>query len=179
MANTTTQGVRPKAIKAGILIRLLASAYDLTILFGLLFLAFAIWTLIDPAMSNTPKALQYLLSCGIAFAYFVGFWSKAGLTTGMRPWKLQVAMVETGDLPTLTAASIRFVALALTWAALVVTFFQLNAYVYTGNINRPVFAVASIMPAVSMIMMLLTPQRQALHDILSGTSVFRVKKEAV
>jgi len=176
MEKTTTQAVRPKAIKAGIMIRLLASAYDLTILFGLLFMAFAIWTLIDPNMSNTPKILQYLLSCGIAFAYFVGFWSKAGLTTGMRPWKLQVAMVETGDLPNLAAASIRFVALGLTWAALVVTFFQLNLYLATGHINRPVFAVASIMPALSMLMMLLTPQRQALHDILSGTSVFRVKK---
>jgi len=177
MANTTTQAVRPKAIKAGILIRLLASAYDLTILFGLLFMAFAIWTMIDPNMSShTPKVLQYTLSCGIAFAYFVGFWSKAGLTTGMRPWKLQVAMVETGDLPNLAAASIRFVALALTWAALIVTFFQLNLYLSTGHINRVVFAVASIMPALSMLMMLLTPQRQALHDILSGTSVFRVKK---
>jgi len=177
MANTTTQAVRPKASKAGILIRLLASAYDLTILFGLLFLAFAIWTLIDPNMSHTPKILQYILSCGIAFAYFVGFWSKAGLTTGMRPWKLQVAMVETGDLPNLTAASIRFFALALTWAALVVTFFQLTLYLSTGHINRPVFAVASIMPALSMVLMLLTPERQALHDILSGTSVFRVKKD--
>jgi len=177
MANATTQAVRPKAVKAGILIRFLASAYDLTILFGLLFLAFAIWTLIDSDMSKTAKSLQYLLSCGIAFAYFVGFWSKAGLTTGMRPWKLQVAMVETGDLPTLPAASIRFVALALTWAALVVTFFQLTLYLSTGHINRPVFAVASIMPALSMVMMLLTPERQALHDILSGTSVFRVKKD--
>ncbi|MDQ6994825.1 MAG: RDD family protein [Mariprofundaceae bacterium] len=173
---TTTEAVRPKGIKAGIIIRLLASAYDLTILFGLLFMAFALWTLLDSNMSNTPKPLQYLLSCGIAFAYFVGFWSKAGFTTGMRPWKLQVAMLDTGDLPSLASASIRFVALGITWAALVVTFFQLNLYVATGHINRPVFAIASIIPALSMLMMILTPQRQALHDILSGTSVFRVKK---
>jgi len=174
MANTT-QAVRPKGIKASFWIRILASGYDLTILFGLLFIAFGILTALDPDMSHTPKWLQYVLSCSIAFAYFVGFWSKAGCTTGMRPWKLRVAMVDTGDHPNMMAASIRFAALGITWFALIVTFFQLNLYLATGHIDRLVFAIASILPAFSMLMMILTPQRQALHDILSGCSVFRIK----
>ncbi|MDQ6955569.1 MAG: RDD family protein [Mariprofundaceae bacterium] len=174
MANTTQQ-IRPKAIKAGIMIRFLASGYDLTILFGLLFIPFAILTSFDPSMQSIPKWLQYLLSCSIAFAYFVGFWNKAGMTTGMRPWRLHVAMLDTGDHPSIAAAGIRFVALALTWIALGATFFQMNVYIATGQIDRPIFAIASLMPALSMLIMILTPQRQALHDILSGTSVFRTE----
>ncbi|MDQ6955311.1 MAG: RDD family protein [Mariprofundaceae bacterium] len=176
MANTTTQAVRPKAKPAGIVFRFLASGYDLTILFGLLFIAFGLLTLVDPSMQSIPKWLQYLLSCSIAFAYFVGFWHKAGTTTGMRPWKLQVAMVDTGDHPSFAAASIRFAALCLTWIALGETFFLMNLYIATGQIDRTIFAVASVMPALSLLIMILTPQRQALHDVLSGTSVFRVAK---
>jgi len=185
MANTAQQ-VRPKAIKAGIFIRFLASGYDLTILFGLLFIAFGLLTLVDSILQgipfadstiqSIPKWLKYLLSCSIAFAYFVGFWSKAGMTTGMRPWRLHVAMIDTGDHPDIAAAGIRFVALALTWIALGATFFQMNVYLATGQIDRPIFAIASLMPALSMLIMILTPQRQALHDILSGTSVFRTEK---
>jgi len=175
MANTAQQ-VRPKAIKAGILIRFLASGYDLTILFGLLFIAFGLLTLIDPTMQSIPKWLQYLLFFSVAFAYFVGFWSKAGMTTGMRPWRLHVAMLDTGNRPNIAAAGIRFTALSLTWIALGATFFQMNVYIATGQIDRPIFAIASLMPALSMLIMILTPQRQALHDILSGTSVFRAEK---
>ncbi len=174
MANTT-QAVRPKGTKASFWIRVLASGYDLTILFGLMFMVFGILTALDPGMSHTPKWLQYILSCSIAFAYFVGFWSKAGCTTGMRPWKLRVAMVDTGNHPNMMAAAIRFITLGITWFALVVTFFQLNLYLSTGHIDRLVFAIASIIPALSMLMMILTPQRQALHDIVSGSSVFRIK----
>ncbi|MDQ6967432.1 MAG: RDD family protein [Mariprofundaceae bacterium] len=175
MANTTQQ-VRPKAVNASIMIRFLASGYDLTILFGLLFIPFAILTSFDPSMQSVPKWLQYLLSSSVAFAYFVGFWNKAGMTTGMRPWRLHVAMIDTGDRPNIAAAGIRFVALALTWVALGATFFQLNLYLATGQIDRPVFAIASLMPAVSMLIMILTKKRQALHDFLSGTSVFRTEK---
>jgi len=175
MANTT-QPIRPKAVKASIFIRFLACGYDLTILFGLLFIAFGLLTLVDPSMQSIPKWLQYLLFCSVAFAYFVGFWNKASMTTGMRPWRLHIAMIDTGDRPNLAAASIRFVALSLTWIALGATFFQINLYLATGHIDRPIFAAASLMPALSMLIMILTPQRQALHDILSGTSVFRTEK---
>lgn len=98
------------------------------------------------------------------------------MTTGMRPWRLHVAMLDTGDRPSIAAAGIRFTALSLTWIALGATFFQMNMYIATGQIDRPIFAIASLMPALSMLIMILTPQRQALHDILSGTSVFRAEK---
>jgi len=177
MANTTTETVRPKAVKAGILIRFLASGYDLVILFGLLFIAFIPIAVAKQFIGATPAWLETLLVVVISYAYFAGFWSKAGMTTGMRPWKLQVAMLETGNHPNMAAASIRFVALGLTWLALGATFFQMNLYIATGTIDRPIFAVASIMPALSMLIMILTPERQALHDILSGTSVFRVEQK--
>jgi len=170
----TTQAVRPKAIKAGIFLRFLATGYDLTILFGLLFIVFAFLTAFDPKLESIPKWIQYLLFISVAYAYFVGFWQKAGMTTGMRPWKLHIAMVDSGNHPNLAAASIRFFALGLTWIALGATFFQLNLYMATGKMDRVLFTISSIMPALSMLIMILTPQRQALHDLLAGTSVFRV-----
>jgi len=179
MVHAKAQTVRPKAIKAGIFIRFLASGYDLLIIFGLLFIAFIPIVIAKQYLGDTPKWLETLLIVTICYAYFAGFWNKAGMTTGMRPWKLQVAMIETGDHPNMAAASIRFIALGLTWIALGATFFQLNLYLGTGHIDRPLFALASIMPALSMVIMILTPQRQALHDLLAGTSVFRVATDQV
>jgi len=176
MADTVTQAVRPKAKPAGILFRFLATIYDLAIVIGLLFIVFIPVAVANHFIGGIPEFLKQLLFITVTFAYFVGFWHKAGTTTGMRPWKLQVAMADTGDHPSFAAASIRFIALGLTWIALGETFFLMNLYIATGQIDRTLFAVASIMPALSLLIMILTPQRQALHDLLSGTSVFRVAK---
>ncbi|OIO73143.1 MAG: hypothetical protein CO186_03455 [Zetaproteobacteria bacterium CG_4_9_14_3_um_filter_49_83] len=170
---TPSQTVRPKAKTAGITLRLLATAYDLIILFGLLFIAFAISTQIASIPSN--HWLSQLLVTIIAYAYFAGFWSKGGATTGMRPWKLRVAMIDTGDHPSLANATVRFFAMGLTWLAFGVTFFQLMAYVATGNIDKLTFFVASIIPFISMLCMLLTPRKQPLHDLLAGTSMFKLQ----
>ncbi|MDX8398324.1 MAG: RDD family protein [Mariprofundaceae bacterium] len=176
MADTDTQAVKLKGTPAGILLRFLASGYDLVILVGLLFFTFIPIAILEQGATNIPLWLKQLLFMTVAFAYFVGFWHKAGMTTGMRPWSLRIAMVDTGNHPSMTAAAIRFVALGLTWIALGETFFLLNIYIATGNIDRQLFAISSIMPALSMFIMILTPQRQALHDLVSGTSVFRVAK---
>ena len=172
----TAETVRPKAITAGILFRFLATVYDIAILIGLAFMVFIPVSVAEQSFGSIDNWTKQLLFSTVAFAYFVGFWHKAGTTTGMRPWKLHVAMIDTGDKPSLAAASIRFIALALTWIALGATFFQMNIYIGTGQIDRTLFAISSVMPALSMLIMILTPRRQALHDILSGTSVFRVAK---
>lgn len=169
---TMNQGARAKAVPAGLIVRLLATGYDLIILFGLLFIAFAIVT----QFSHLPAEhwLNQMLVSAIAFAYFAGFWTKGGATTGMRPWKLHVAMQNSGDYPSFAIASLRFLALAVTWIAFGVTFFQLMAYISTGVIDKATFAVASLIPVISMLSMLLTPTRQPLHDLLAGTNVYKV-----
>lgn len=177
MAETTSQQVnqaaRSRAVPASLMMRLLATGYDLVILFGLLFVAFAITTQISTLPAN-HWANQLLVSA-IAFAYFAGFWTKGGATTGMRPWKLHVAMQANGDYPSFAISTIRFLALAITWIAFGVTFFQLMTYLATGVIDKLTFTVASLIPVISMLCFLLTPSRQPLHDLLAGTNVYKIK----
>ena len=51
----------------------------------------------------------------VIFAFFVGFWSRKGRTLGMQSWGLQLEAAN-GDVPSVAACSIRFVAAILSWA---------------------------------------------------------------
>ncbi|MDX8403944.1 MAG: RDD family protein, partial [Mariprofundaceae bacterium] len=66
--------VRPKAQKAGILIRTLAGSYDLVILFSVGMVAVGIPITISTEIFGTapPHWIQFLLSLTIAYSYFVG-----------------------------------------------------------------------------------------------------------
>lgn len=161
---------RPKAQPASIIIRSFAALYDLAIFFALAFIAFIPVTIIEQYTGPTPHWLKGLLFTTVAYAYFVGFWVRGGATTGMRPWKLRVAMVETGNPVPWGTATLRFLALGITWLALGMTVL----YIGTGNMYHALFAVASLIPAVSMLCMLLSKHRQPLHDLIAGTNVFRV-----
>lgn len=108
----------------------------------------------------------------VAYGYFVGFWYKDSATTGMRPWKLRVAMVSSGDPITLMAATVRFFGLMITWLAMFMTLLYLFGH-YTGH---PLFMIAAALPALSLLCMMLTPKRQALHDLIAGTGVYRIKE---
>lgn len=167
MSNQRLQGSR-----AGIVIRLLASCYDITILFGICFLAFVPLTMLEQSTGAAPNWLKGLLLLAIAYGYFVGFWFKGGATTGMRPWKLKVAMNGTGDPLSLAAASIRFAGLMLTWLTLGMTLW----YIASKDTGHFLFFLASIIPAISLLVMLLSRERTALQDIISGTGIFKVSR---
>jgi len=141
--------VRQKGAPAGLVIRLLAALYDSMIVFSLVFLSIAPLVIGTKSLlhSDIPKWVMFLLEVTIAYAYFVGFWVKSGTTTGMRPWKLQVAMAETGKPVSLESATLRFIGMLVTIAAL----------------------------GLPMITIFFTRQRQAFHDLLAGTTIFRIK----
>ena len=163
---------RPKAQRAGIILRLLAACYDATLLVGVGFIAFIPVSIVEQLIgTTTPDLVKQLLIMTVAYGYLAGFWFKTGATTGMRPWKLRVAMINSGDQITLTAATVRFFALMVTWLALGMTLLYLFGH-YTGH---PLFIIAAALPAVSLACMMLTPNRQALHDLLSGTSVYHIE----
>ncbi len=166
-------GKRLQGVKAGVLIRILASAYDALILFGLCFLAFIPLTAAEQQFGAAPHWLKGGLLLAIAYAYFVGFWVKGGATTGMRPWKLMVVMSSSGDLPTLTAASIRFAVLMLTWLALGMTLW----YLITRDTGHFLFFVAASIPAMSMLVMLLSRDGAPLHDLIAATDVYKVSTD--
>ena len=166
VANQRQQGIR-----AGIVIRLLASAYDGAILFGLCFIAFIPVTLAEHVLGEAPHWLKAMLIVSIAYAYFAGFWVKDGATTGMRPWKLKVAMGESGDPVTWLAASIRFAVLMVTWLALAMTLW----FMATRDTGHFLFFVAASVPAISLLVMTISRDHQALHDLISGTAIYRLR----
>ena len=160
-----------KGVSAGIVIRLLASAYDGIILFGLCFIAFIPVTMAEQALGEMPRWSKGLLLLTIAYAYFAGFWVKGGATTGMRPWKLRVAMRETGDPISWLTASTRFAGMMVTWLALALTIW----FVLSRNTGHPLFYLAAAIPAISLLVMTLSRDHQALHDLISGTGIYRLK----
>ncbi len=163
---------RPRAQPAGIIVRFAASLYDAAILFGVAFVAFIPIAIAERYVGTVPDWLKSMLLAAVCYAYFVGFWVKAGATTGMRPWRLRVAMAASGDAVGLAAATARFFAFAITWLALGITVF----FILTGQTKQPLFFIASGIPIVSMVCLGTTPKRQTLHDLVAGTSVFRVGK---
>jgi uncharacterized RDD family membrane protein YckC len=164
--------VRPKAQTAGILTRLLAGCYDAALLVGIGFLVFIPVSIVEQSVGAAPDWVKQLLFMTVAYSYFAGFWFKDGATTGMRPWKLRLAMVNSGDSVSLMAATVRFFGLMITWLAMFMTMLYLFGH-YTGH---PLFMVAAALPALSLLCMILTPRRQALHDLIAGTGVFRIKE---
>jgi len=163
---------RLQGTNAGIGIRLLASCYDGIILLGIsmLLVGVPITVSIEVLGSTPPKWLQYLLFLTVSYAYFVGFWVKGGATTGMRPWKLMVATSDTGMPLSWMAASVRFTVLMLTWLTLGMTLW----YIATKDTGHFLFFIAATIPAVSLVVMMLSKERAALQDMVSGTGVFRV-----
>ncbi len=163
-------GQKPKAAPAGIGLRLLAGGYDACIVLGLAFLAFIPVTILEQSAGAIPEWLKGMLLITIAWAYFAGFWTRGGATTGMRPWKLVVASVDDGGFPSWGAASFRFAGLMIHWLALAMT----AIYILFRDTGHPLFFIAGLLPAASLASMMLTPKRQALHDLLSGTTIWRV-----
>jgi len=163
---------RRQGTLAGIGIRILASCYDSVILLGIamLLVGIPITLSIEVLGATPPKWVQYLLFISVAYAYFVGFWVKGGATTGMRPWKLMVAMSGTGDPLTWLAASVRFAILMTTWLTLGMTLY----YIKMHDTGHFLFFIAATIPAVSLTVMLLSKDRAALQDIISGSGIFRV-----
>ncbi|MDX8387741.1 MAG: RDD family protein [Ghiorsea sp.] len=166
---------RPKASLAGFTMRIFSSLYDLIVVFAITFIFVGLpISGIEYAIGSTPeKWVQNLLFFTVVYAYYVGFWHKgSGATTGMRTWRLQVADIDTGDKPSLIAATSRFLGLGITILAVGFTFF----YLKTGNTQSYEFALSSTIPMLSLICVMLTPNRQTLHDLISRTSVYRVSK---
>lgn len=164
---------RQQGVRAGITVRFLASGYDLTILFGLTMLLVGLPITVSIEMFNAtpPKWLQGVLFLTVTYAYFAGFWVRGGATTGMRPWKLKVAMLETGNPLSWFSATARFVGLIVTWLALAMTLW----YIATKDTGHFLFFVAASVPAFSMIVMVLSKDQLTLHDMISGSTIYRLK----
>ena len=142
----------------GLLRRLASITYDSMLVMGLVVLAIALvvipmgvflgWDGIDTAaLRRNPFYITYL--CLVPALFFIGFWSLAGETLGMRAWRMRIIRRD-GGRPTLREATIRYLAAILSWSAL----------------------------GLGFLWILFDRERMAWHDRLSGTRLLLVPRRA-
>ncbi len=101
----------------GLLRRLAAILYDALLIGALLFLATIPFIAMrggEPVEIGDNTIYRVVLAA-VVYAFFVGFWTRAGRTLGMQSWGLQLQGPDDSK-PTLAAASVRFFAALLSWA---------------------------------------------------------------
>lgn len=103
---------------SGFFRRLAAMLYDGLLVLAVLFLAVVPFVAIRGGEAVEPQTdIGFQLTLAVViFAFYVGFWSRSGRTLGMQSWGLQLETND-GRVPTVSAATIRFFAALLSWAA--------------------------------------------------------------
>lgn len=99
--------------------RLLAIIYDSFLLFGVLFFATLIPSLVAGGPIRHPLFTLYLLV--VTFVFFGWFWTHGGQTLGMRAWRLKV-INEDGSGISWGKALVRFLLAGLSWLILFLGF---------------------------------------------------------
>lgn len=132
--------------------RLAAMLYDSLLVIALLFIATIPFIAVrggEPVETSGNFAYQATLVL-VVYAFFVGFWTTKGRTLGMQSWGLQLESANR-EPPTVTQASVRFIA-----------------------------ALLSLAPAgLGFLWALVDPEGLTWHDRLSGTRlVYYPKKKA-
>lgn len=163
------QEAKQQVVLAGVTVRSASAMYDLGLIFALAFLIFIPVTAAEQALGTMPQWIKGVLALTVFWAYFTGFWSRSGETTGMRPWRLLVVRADDGVFPTPAEASIRFAVLMLTWLASAFVILS----ILTGKTQNTTYATVALLPLISLVCLALTKKRQALHDLLSGCLVVR------
>lgn len=115
MKSTTARDTRPRPV--GILRRFAAIAYDMFLLFALLFVATALILPLTGGEAIAPGTAVYLLYLfGVSYLYFAWCWTHGGQTLGMRAWHIRIRAVHGGPVPWRLATA-RFLAALLSWGA--------------------------------------------------------------
>lgn len=113
---------------AGLFRRLAAAFYDALVLLALWMFTTALWLLArhgEAIIPGSPAYRPYQLSLLlVAFAFFVGFWRRAGCTLGMQAWRLRLIRADGTRLHWRDAA-LRFLAALLAWLPLGIGVFWL------------------------------------------------------
>lgn len=98
--------------------RLGAILYDGLLVIALMFLATLPFIALRGGEPVEPGDTTYRITMLIvAWAFFIGFWTRSGRTLGMQSWRLQLETVD-GQRPGIAAATIRFFAAILSWLPL-------------------------------------------------------------
>ena len=105
----------------GLLRRFAAILYDVLLITALLFLTSIPFIAVRggaPMEPGDPLHVIYQLALfAVLYLFFVGFWSRKGRTLGMQSWGLQLEDAN-GQIPSIRACTIRFVAAFISAACL-------------------------------------------------------------
>jgi uncharacterized RDD family membrane protein YckC len=102
---------------AGLMRRLAAIIYDMLLVAALLFIATIPFIALrggEPVEVGDNTLYRVVLII-VVYGFFVGFWTRSGRTLGMQSWGLQLETAS-GEIPSFTAASLRFFAAIVSWA---------------------------------------------------------------
>jgi uncharacterized RDD family membrane protein YckC len=140
------------ATPASLVLRLLASVYDLLPLLALWFAAVVLALALTGGALDVhrlpDKLFVQALAFGVTVAYFVVSWTRGGQTIGMKSWRLRVVRSD-GRSPDFAHALLRFAV-----------------------------AIVSLAPAgLGFWWALFDAQGRTWHDIAAGTLVVRMEKE--
>jgi len=163
------QTPKPKAKTAPVTSRVIAGLYDLMIFIGIGMIAFIPISIVK-SYTTLPHWVEVFFLCSVAYAYFAGFWVKGQATTGMCPWNLRVTVKDTGKPLSFPMATVRFLVFGTVWVCLA----YVALCIRTANIAGWDFALAAVIPFISLLCMTFTRKHQALHDLFSDSCVYRV-----
>jgi uncharacterized RDD family membrane protein YckC len=102
---------------AGLMRRFAAITYDMLLVAALLFIATIPFIALrggEPVEVGDNTLYRVVLII-VVYGFFVGFWTRSGRTLGMQSWGLQLETAS-GEIPSFTAASLRFFAAIVSWA---------------------------------------------------------------
>lgn len=99
----------------GLLRRIAAILYDILLVTAILFLTTIPFIALRDGESVEPEnPVHQVTLLLMIYAFFVGFWFRRGRTLGMQSWGLQLQDTS-GEIPSVGACSIRFVAAIISW----------------------------------------------------------------
>jgi len=145
--------------------RIACMLYEGVLLFGVLSASTALFLLARPALQklglDSPFTIQ-AWSFLVMGAYFTWFWQRDGQTLAMQTWRVRVENAQ-GMPPCWPQAALRYV-LAWLWLPPSAAVGHL-----LGLVRGPFVAVLCGGLLVWILLALLDPRRQFLHDRLAGT----------
>lgn len=161
-----TAPLDPGAAPPGLARRLAAFLYEGVLLFGVVFFAGFLFSV----LTRQQHALQGRVGLGLFLffvlgLYFVGFWTRSGQTLAMKTWHLRVVDVAGRPLTT-GRALLRYL---LSWLWFLPALMSVSALGLHGGGA----IIGSLVTGVLAYVLIarLHPQRQFLHDTISGTRV--------
>lgn len=145
--------------------RIACMLYEGVLLFGVLSASTALFLLVRPTLQQLGLDHPYAIQ-GWSFVvmglYFTWFWQRSGQTLAMQTWRMRIETAQ-GEPPRWPQAALRFV-LAWLWLPPSAALGH-----WLGLVKGPFVGVLGAGLLVWILLALLDPRRQFLHDRLART----------